>query len=32
MDGIGKNITHFQVNGDPIQRYQGNANISIAFV
>lgn len=32
MDGIKKNLTHFQVNGDEIQRYLGNANISFACI
>lgn len=32
MTGIRTNLTHFQVNGDEVQRYLGNANISFACI
>lgn len=32
LDGITKRITEVKLNGDDIQRYKGNLNISFAYV
>lgn len=32
MEGISARLSNYEVNGDPEQRYFGNANISFAFV
>lgn len=32
INGIKNKVTEFKINGDEVQRYPGNANISFAYV